>query len=315
MSFRIVATLLGTVGLFGCKAHQSHEDALSQSLAARSEIPARPSLQNMISANKFVGHATAFENFAPQGGGCGLTEAILKEDTRSVTGGVLAFAALNVANTPGNRDGDPINRGRSDQKTSELGLFAGGKNCGRWIEAQIPWDGQKKPVKFLVADSCYDANTWCRDDPAHVDLSIYQLVKALTGRELSEADRGRGWPINWPNPDVEWKFIDAPTTGPVRIHFVTAAKPYWPTIIISNLPRGISKLYNKLPSGSWIEARMDSDRGQVFVLDHQPSNTYEIKYADYDGKSNGRTYKFVLPEVCKNSSTGCPAPTFAPLLQ
>jgi hypothetical protein len=58
---------------------------------------------------------------------------------------------------------------------------------------------------------------------------------------------------------------------------------------------------------------MDSDRGQVFVLDPQPSNTYEIKYADYDGKSDGKTYKFTLPFVCNNANTGCPTPTPAPL--
>lgn len=311
--------LLFNLATLGCLLLTTGSCKTSSNYALAGDSPGSSggTLSQMIAANSFSGHATVYEDLSVEGGGCGPTESMVEADTMYQTGGVLAYAALNVANTPGDRSGDPILRATASQKNSYLGAFQSGKNCGRWVEATIPWEGKSYKGNFIVSDSCYDPNSWCRDFPGHIDLSVYQVVYTVTGKKMNQKIRGKGWPINWTNPNVTWRFVEAPNyKGPIRVYFVKRAQPYWPTIIITNLKNGLGGV--TVNSGStWQEARMDSDRGQVYVLPSQASDTFTIRIRDYNGTDwNPETYRFKIPSSClsKDKSgqyVGCPEITQA----
>lgn len=298
LNHRMIAVgVMGLVMGVGCNPSLSDEVDMSAS-----SVTAETNLRGMIKANKFVGRATVYEGMSESGGGCGPTEEILKKET----GGRLNFAALNVLNTPGDY-GDSLPRPIPASIRGVKGLYKNGRNCGRWIRASIPWKGTKKTAHFLIADSCHDGNNWCRDIPGHVDLSVFEIARSIAGVSYTEEDRDRNknWPFEWNNPEIDWEFVDAPDyKGSIDVHFVKDAQPYWPTIIISNLRRGIHKVFNKRGDGDWKEARMESDRGQVWVLDSQPSNKYEIRFTDAHNESDGKTYRFELPRSCEK---GCKA--------
>jgi hypothetical protein len=297
----IVSLIFGSFSFYvaSCKTVGKYP-ALTESKGASG-----PGLSEMMAANSFSGHATVYEDFSAEGGGCGPTEKMVEEDTSYQTGGVLAYAALNVANTPGDRSYDPILRATSGQKNEFLGAFQAGKNCGRWVEATIPWEGKSYKANFIVGDSCYDPNNWCRDFPGHIDLSIYQVAYTVTGKKMNQKVRGKGWPINWTNPDVTWRFIEAPNyKGPIRVYFVKRAQPYWPTIIVTNLKNGLGGV--SVRSGdAWQNARMDSDRGQVYVLPAQASDTFTIRIRDHNNPNwNQETYRFKMPSSCRGKDKG-----------
>lgn len=313
MSIKSKLVLGGSLVLgLGCNHHQTVGPATLQ------ESDSGADLQSMIDVNFFKGPATVYEDFSKEGGGCGPTEKMIQEDTLRQTGGILAYAALNVANTPHDWSSDPVRRaqrgphGEDLQRTALLGMYKGGSNCGRWIEVTLPWQGQSHKANFIVSDSCYDSNGWCRDYPGHVDLSIYQVVYSITGQRMDQTVRGRGWPINWPNSGVTWKFIPSPNyQGPIRVYFAKGAHPYWNALIVSNLKNGLGGVHVKGESG-WVDARMDSDRGQVYLLPGQSSNTFEIRIKDSGASNwNDEVYRFKMPAVCSEKDAngnyrGCP---------
>jgi hypothetical protein len=206
-------------------------------------------------------------------------------------------------------------------------MFSNGLNCGRWVQVTIGdyctgvndgaqnqpfcrnggWVSDKyngATLDMIVADSCQDGNAWCRDDPNHLDLgqsSLNQFV--LNGQPV-----GNMYPDHWNNRQISWQFIGAPSyTGDINIGFLQGANPYWSAISVTHLANGIHGIeYNQ--NGSWVNAPMDSDMGDDFViLPTTPGgSSYEIQVFDASNQpiNNGRIYSFSYPSSC---GTSCPS--------
>ena len=266
-----------------------------------------------------TGNATYFSGLGSPYGGCGLPQAQL--DTQD-------FLALNVFNTPGNYGWYP--RPVPPSMSNTLGSFDNGLNCGRYVQVTIgdyctgtndgapgePFcrNGSWVPDKYsgatltmVVADSCADANAWCRDDPEHVDLAQNSLNQFLQGATTV----GDMYPNHWNNRQVSWQFVPAPGyTGDIKIGFISSAQPYWPAIAISHLPNGIHGV-QYYSNGAWQSAAMDSDMGEDYIIG--PTTTspsqgtqYQIRITDASDTplDGGRTYQFSLPSSC---AYGCPS--------
>jgi len=55
-------------------------------------------------------------------------------------------------------------------------------------------------------------------------------------------------------------------------------------------------------NGKWVEAQLNGDLGQAFIL-QGGKDTFEIRVTDANGKliQNGHIYTFSLSDACKNN--------------
>ncbi len=287
---------------------------LALSLSALWSLPS-------TAATPTTGNATHFDALGAPYGGCGLPQDMLDSPD---------FVALNVYKTPGDYSFYP--RPLPPSEADKIGLWDNGRNCGRFVQVTIGdfctgvndgapgqpfcrngswvadgYDGAQ--LTMVVADSCGDANAWCRDDPGHLDLktgSLNRFVK--NGAPVGDMD-----PAHWNNRRISWSFVPAPAyTGDLKIGFLQGAQRYWTAIALSHLPNGIHGVEYLGPDGVWQQARPDSDMGQAFVI--APTTTagtsYAIRVRDVgDALVNaGRVYRFTLPDQCLS---GC-GPAYTP---
>lgn len=257
------------------------------------------------------GYATYFEGFGQPYGGCGVPQAWTTDDT----GKALPFVALNVFDGVG--------------ATTKTGMFAGGKNCGRWIrmtpcvdckgggasqwrscikgetsgltnyEADALSGG--RPLYGYVADSCADMNLWCRLDRFHVDVSLAYLQKYVAAGM-------------WGNRVVNWEFIDGPPAGWTFARLLKfgwaqgAYLPYYPALIVHGTTRGVSRVQAKTARGAFVDAQLNGALGQMFVLRGASfaGRRVTVRVFDHAGISYGADY--TVPFTCAGT---CSAPTKA----
>jgi hypothetical protein len=268
-----------------------------------------------------TGNATYFYSLGAPYGGCGLPQAFL--DTQN-------FVAVNVANTPGDYT-TFRNRPIAAQYASEIGFFNNGLNCGRWVHVTIGnycngtndgamnqpfcrdgsgWTADAyngAELDMVLADSCYDGNAWCRDDPNHLDLAQAALnLFVKNGQPV-----GNMFPDHWNNRQISWYFEPSPNyTGDIRVGFIISAQIWWPTIAIAHLPNGIHGV-DYYDGTNWIKAQMNGDLGESFILGpttmsgYTPGSNYRIRIYDCTDQliNNGRIYNFAFPAVCGTSCT------------
>ncbi len=272
-----------------------------------------------------TGNATWFESLGSPYGGCGLPQSIL--DTQN-------FVALNVQNSPGDY-ATFHTRPIAPEFASQLGFFNNGLNCGRWVRVTISdncngvndgamnqpfcrggtgWFGDQfngATLDMVVADSCYDGNAWCRDDPNHLDLAKGALnLFVKNGLPI-----GNMFPDSWNNRHIQWEFIEAPNyTGDIRVGFILSAQPYWPAIVIAHLKNGIHGV-DYYDGTNWVKAAMNGDMGEAYLIgattpmvNGVPGTSYRIRVYDVNDQliNNGRIYNFSFPASC---GTIC-SPTF-----
>jgi len=261
-------------------------------------------------ATPVTGNATYFDGLGSPYGGCGLPQAQLDSQN---------FVALNVYDTPGDYAFYP--RPLTGANASKAGMWNNGLNCGRWVQVSVgdyctgvndgapnqafcrngSWVADQYNGAVLtmqVADSCGDANGWCRDDPYHLDLakdSLNRFVKA-------GAPVGDMYPSHWNNRHVSWSFVPAPNySGDISIGFLQGAQVYWPAIAVSHLADGIHGV-EYLSGGTWKAATMNSDMGQSYIIDGLTPGTgqFQIRVRDSHDQliNNGRVYSFSLPASC-----------------
>ncbi|HKT00303.1 MAG TPA: cellulose binding domain-containing protein [Rugosimonospora sp.] len=257
-----------------------------------------------------TGNATWFTGLGSPYGGCGLPQANLDSQN---------FVALNVFNTPGDYTNYP--RPLPASMADKIGMWDNGLNCGRYVQVTIgdnctgvndgapnqpfcrngswvsdAYDGAT--LTMLVADSCGDANAWCRDDPYHLDLaqaSLNTFVKNGTAV-------GDMYPGHWNNRHISWQFVPAPNyAGDIQVGFLQGAQVWWPAIAVSHLANGIHAV-EYLQGGVWTQAQMDSDMGQAYIIGGTTSgaNQFQIRVRDSNDAliNGGRVYSFTLPASC-----------------
>jgi hypothetical protein len=257
-----------------------------------------------------TGNATHFDALGSPYGGCGLPQAELETQN---------FVALNVYNTP--RDYAFYPRPIPPAQADRMGIWNNGRNCGRWVQVRIsdlctgindgapgqPFcrNGSFTPdayngatLNMLVADSCGDANAWCRDDPYHLDLAKDSLNRFVrNGTPVGDL-----YPDHWNNRHVEWAFIPAPNyTGDLQIGFLQGAQRWWPAISVSRLANGIHGV-EYFADGAWRQAAMNSDMGQSYIIGGTTSGGTDFRIRVRDAAdalvNNGRVYSFALPASC-----------------
>jgi hypothetical protein len=265
-----------------------------------------------------VANATWFYALGGPYGGCGLPQSAL--DTQY-------FVALNVYDLP-NDYGTFHRRPIEPSLAEDMGMWDNGHNCGRWVEVTIGdicdgtndgamnqpfcrdgagwaadgYNGAK--LNMIVADSCGDGNAWCRDDPYHLDLAQGALNRFVKdGVEVGDMD-----PDHWNNRHISWRFIKAPDyTGDIRIAFLQSAQVWWPAISITWLENGIHGV-EYYQDGAWVEAEMNGDMGQAYILGATQSggSSFQIRVRDVDDEliNDGRVYSFAYPETCEGSCDG-----------
>jgi len=264
-----------------------------------------------------TGNATWFTNLGSPYGGCGLPQDALETQN---------FVALNVYNTPGDYAFYP--RPLTGSNLSRAGLWDNGHNCGRWVRVSISdyctgvndgapgqafcrngsWVSDKyngATLDMLVADSCGDANAWCRDDPYHLDLA----KDSINTFKLNGAPVGDLLPDHWGNRHVSWEFIAAPGySGDIQIGFLQGAQTWWSAISVSHLANGIHGI-EYFSGGAWSSAVMDSDMGQAFIIKPlvEGGTNYQIRVRDVTDAliNGGRVYSFSMPAGCGSQ---CSAP-------
>jgi len=260
----------------------------------------------------FTGNGTWFTALGSPYGGCGIAQSAL--DTQN-------FIALNVQNSPGDYTSF-YSRPLDSSHASVIGAWNNGLNCGRWVKVTISDycnginDGAiNQPfcrgglgyvadayngatLNMIVADSCYDSNAWCRDDPYHIDLAEASLNTFL----LNGVPVGDMNPAHWNNRHVTWEYITAPNyTGDINIGFIQGSQTYWTAVGITHLFNGIHGMdyYN---GSAWVSAPMDADLGQVYLIGPTVSGTtnYQIRVYDVNNQliNGGRIYNFSLPASC-----------------
>jgi hypothetical protein len=260
-----------------------------------------------------TGNTTYFDGLGQPYGGCGMPQSVLETQN---------FVALNVFDTPGDYAFYP--RPLPASMASKRGMWNDGHNCGRWIQVTVgdfctgvndgapsqpfcrngswvadPYNGAT--LNMLVADSCGDANAWCRDDPYHIDLAKDSLNRFLrNGTPVADM-----LPNHYNNRRMTWQFIPAPNyTGDIQIGFLAGAQVWWPAISVSRLANGIHGV-EYLANGVWQAAQMNSDMGQSFIIGGTTSggNQFQIRVRDAADTliNNGRVYSFSLPASCGSS--------------
>ena len=275
------------------------------------QVPFGSPASSYFGAGPFTGNATHFDGLGLPVGGCGVPQDKLETQN---------FVALNVQNTPGNYSVNFL-RPISGEQSALVGAFDNGRNCGRWLQVTIgdyctgnndgatnssfchhakgePWQSDRfngATLAMLVADSCQDANAWCRDDPYHLDLSIVALTQFKKGSE--EAIE---LPQHWGNRQVTWSYIRAPNyTGDIAIAFARNAQALWLPIIVTHLENGVHGV-EALVEGQWRAGKMVADNGQVYELPAGVKAPYKIRIYDSAEKliNNGRIYSFNFPAEC-----------------
>lgn len=260
-----------------------------------------------------TGNTTWFEALGSPYGGCGLPQANL--DTQN-------FIALNVYDTPNDYNFYP--RPVTGPNLSKRGMWNNGLNCGRWVRVTVSdyctgindgapgqafcrngsWvsDGYNgATLDMIVADSCGDANAWCRDDPYHIDLARNSLnLFARNGVPVGDMH-----PDHYNNRRMTWQFIPAPGySGDINIGFLSGAQVWWPAISVSHLRNGIHGV-EYLQNGAWVAAQMNSDMGQSYIIGGttQGTNQFQIRVRDAADQliNGGRVYSFAIPSSCGSS--------------
>ncbi|MBE1495953.1 hypothetical protein H4696_003053 [Amycolatopsis lexingtonensis] len=268
-------------------------------------------------ATPITGNATHFDALGAPYGGCGLPQDVLDSPD---------FVALNVYNTPGDYSFYP--RPIPPSQAAKIGLWDNGRNCGRFVQVTIgdyctgvndgapgqpfcrngSWvtDGYAGArLTMVVADSCGDANAWCRDDPGHLDLSTASLNRFVKdGVPVGDMN-----PAHWNNRQVSWSYVPAPGyTGDLKLGFLQGAQRYWTAIAVSHLPNGVHGVEFLGADGSWQQAQPDSDLGEAFIIGPTATagTAYAIRVRDADDAlvNDGRVYRFTLPDQCLS---GCAA--------
>ena len=269
--------------------------AVCAALFAIHPVPAEP--QGLGGAGP--GYATYFSGFGDPYGGCGVPQAWTVDDD----GKALPFVALN---TFAGIDGQ------------ELGMFDGGKNCGRWLRmtacvdckggASDQWRSCIKggtsglenyasdtlsgtTLYGYVADSCGDFNLWCRGTPNHVDVSQAYLQPYVSAGL-------------WGNRVVNWEFIDGPPAAwtfsvPVKFGWAKGAQlPYFPALIVHGTTRGVSRVQAKTSAGAFEDAVMNGALGQMWVLPASAEfvdRRVTVRVKDAAGKSYGEDVDVEFP--------------------
>jgi hypothetical protein len=282
-TFQVLGLCSMLVTISSCK----HSGADSSALGTDSGKP----------GSGFLGTATYFDGVSDAGGGCGTPPYLMLEES----GG--RFVALNVHDTPSDySDGKP----RPNLSGNGLGMYANGRNCGRWIKVTLDdvcsglsnglpgqalcQGGSYKPDAnngatqyFLVSDSCGDGNAWCRDDRFHVDLSTSGIQTFMKNGQQLKMN-------GWSNRRVRWEFVKAPQYqgdlkfGFVKDNFMRGNQGAWVSLIITNLPNGISRVEAKaVGSKDFVTLKMVGDNGQKFEGLPTSSNEWLVRVYDYDG--------------------------------
>jgi len=276
------------------------------------QLPAR-ALTATETPTPVTGNSTYFDGLGSPYGGCGLPQSVLESQN---------FVALNVYNTPGDYTFYP--RPLPASLADKIGMWNNGLNCGRWVQVSIGdfctgindgapgqafcRNGSWVPdvyngatLTMLVADSCGDANAWCRDDPYHLDLARDSINRFLR----NGVPVGDLLPSHYNNRRVTWQFVQAPNySGDIQIGFLQGAQRWWPAISVSRLRNGIRGV-EFLANGVWQTAAMNSDMGQSYIIGGTTSGgtQFQIRVRDAAGAliNNGRVYSFSLPSTCSNS--------------
>jgi hypothetical protein len=267
----------------------------------------------------YTGNSTWFSALGSPYGGCGVPQANIDSQN---------FVALNVQNDPGNYTltlSRPIPT--TGPNASDIGIWNNGLNCGRWVHITmgsncngtndgnqdesfcrgglgwVPDQFNGAEIDSVVADSCQDENSWCRDDPYHLDQAQAQLANYT----LNGAPVGAIYPNFWNNRQMSWYFEPAPNyTGDINIGFLTGANAFWSAISVTHLPNGIHGVQYLL-NGAWTTAVMDADLGDDYiVLPTVAGGTqYEIQVFDVTNTliNSGRIYSFSYPASCGSSCT------------
>ena len=267
----------------------------------------------------YTGNSTWFASLGSPYGGCGVPQAYLDSQN---------FVALNVQNDPGNYSltlSRPIST--TGPNAADIGIWNNGLNCGRWVHITmgsnctgandgnqdesfcrgglgwVPDQFNGAEIDSVVADSCQDENSWCRDDPYHLD----QAQPQLDNYTLNGEPAGDIYPSFWNNRQISWYFEPAPNyTGDINIGFLNGANAYWSAISVTHLPNGIHGVQYLL-NGVWTAAVMDADLGDDYiVLPTVAGGTqYEIQVSDVTGTliNSGRIYSFAYPTSCGSSCT------------
>lgn len=267
-----------------------------------------------------VGNATWFSGLGSPYGGCGLPQDVLDSQD---------FVALNVFNTPG--DYANYSRPLTGANVDKMGMWNNGHNCGRWVKVTIDdyctgtndgapgkafcrngsWVADKyngATLTMLVADSCGDANGWCRDDPYHLDLAHDSLNRfQLDGAPVGDLD-----PAHWNNRQVSWEFVSAPGySGDIKIGFLQGAQRYWGAVSLSHLANGLHGV-QYYSAGAWHDATMNGDMGQSYVLKPivEAGADFRIRAKDASDAwiNNGREYSFSLPASCSGQCSAAYTP-------
>ncbi|MGC1375397.1 MAG: hypothetical protein WA821_04185 [Anaerolineales bacterium] len=276
-----------------------------------------PTKTPTTNGTSYLGNATWFSAIGSPYGGCGITESVLDSPN---------YIALNVQNSPGDYTSF-YPRPLDSTHTSVIGMWNNGHNCGRWVKVTISdnctggndgaqnqpfchggtWVSDKyngATLDMIVADSCYDSNAWCRDDPYHIDLHQSSLNLFM----LNGVAVGDMYPNAWGNRHVNWQFEAPPNyTGDIKIGFLQSAQIYWTPIAITNLANGIHAL-EYFDGTNWISAPMDGDMGQTFLIGPTVSggSNYQIRIYDVNDQliNSGRVYNFSFPTACGSSCSG-----------
>jgi len=263
-----------------------------------------------------TGNSTYFYSLGGPYGGCGLPQSEL--DTQN-------FVAVNVENSPGDYS-TFHERPISEEYADIRGFFDNGHNCGRWVHViigdycdgdndgsmnqpfcrngagYVPDQYNGAELYMILADSCYDGNAWCRDDPNHLDLAY----DALNKFEKDGVPIGDMYPDHYNNRLVSWQFVEAPNyTGDIRIGFMISAQIWWPSVAITHLRNGIHGV-DYFDGENWVKAEMNGDLGQAYILgptsitDGIPGSDYRIRVYDVNDQliNDGRIYNFSFPESC-----------------
>ncbi len=258
--------------------------------------------------SSLIAVATYFKGFGDPYGGCGISQSKLESQN---------FVALNVFNTP--KVYSPFARPIAPANAKIIGEFNNGLNCGRWVRVTINEncnglnDGHQfesfcrggtgwfndaysgATLDMIVADSCTDDNSWCRDSPRHLDLAEAGLNKfAINGSTVNDM-----LPLHFNNRKISWEYIPAPNySGDIAIYFMRDAQKWWPAIAINHLKNGIHGV-EQLVNGSWVAAKMNSDLGQSYILQGGVSS-FQIRVRDANNEliNSGRVYNFNFPAVC-----------------
>ncbi len=262
----------------------------------------------------YNGNATHFGGTGNNAGGCGVPGNI--QDTQN-------YVALNVQNDPGNYS---LNLARPivAPYLGDIGVWNNGLNCGRYLHVQIgnacegtndgtadetfcrdgaDWIADQfngAELDMVVQDSCQDGNSWCRDDPYHLDLNQNVIDDfLLNGTAVGDLFE------NWSNRQLIWYFEEAPNyTGDINIYVNQSSGPYATQVILTHLLNGLHGV-NYYSNGAWKTGTMVSDNGSVYIIlpTVTAGNQYQIQVYDVDGQliNNGRIYSFSLPSSCGTS--------------